>query len=65
MIGSLMVMGAVMGEFVFPFVISYFIDDYPQVFLWVVLFCSISIFFLFLFIMLLCRIKLSPIKKVT
>lgn len=61
-IGSLMICSAVLGEFVFPVIISAFIKDYPQVFLWVVTFCAVSIFVLFLIISLICRKKLSPIK---
>jgi FHS family Na+ dependent glucose MFS transporter 1 len=62
-IGSLMIVSAVLGEFVFPVIISAFIKEYPQILMDVVLFCSCSIFTLFLFIMLLCRTKLSPITK--
>ena len=58
-IGSLMLISAVMGEFVFPFLISNFIDHYPRILLWVTFFCSCSTFLLFLLIMILCRVKLK------
>lgn len=58
-IGSLIVISAVTGEFVFPYVISNFIDHYPRILIWVTLFCSVSTSLLFLLIMLLCRVKLK------
>lgn len=62
MMSALMVVSAVLGEFVFPVIISAFIDDYPQVLMWVTLFCSTSIAFIFAFIALLCS---KVLKKQT
>ena len=49
---------AVLGEFVFPFIISSFIDTEPRILLWVTLFSSLSTTVLFLLILFLCRTKL-------
>ena len=57
-IGSVIIMSAIVGEFVFPVLISSFISAYPQVLLWTVLFCSISITLIFLMILLICKCKL-------
>lgn len=58
-IGSLMIVSAVLGEFVFPVIISSFVKDFPQILLWVVLFCSVSIALLFSVICLVCEYKLK------
>lgn len=57
-IGSLMIVAGVLGEFVFPVLISYFVKDYPKILLWVVLFCSVSTCCLFLLIYLICTLRL-------
>ena len=54
-ISALMVVCANMGEFVFPFLISFFIKDYPMILLWVTLFLSVSVTLLFAFMSLICR----------
>ena len=61
-VGSLMIVSGVLGEFVFPVIISAFIKDYPQILLWTVLFCSVSISLLFAAISLILRSKLTPIR---
>ena len=63
MISALMIMAAVLGEFVFPFIISSLIDQYPRVFLWVTLSCSVGIFVLFSLISYICRFKLGKATR--
>lgn len=46
-ISSIVVISAILGEFVFPVIISSFISAYPLVLLWVVLFCSTTITLIF------------------
>ena len=58
-IGSLMIVSAMLGEFVFPVIISSMIEKTPQILMWVVLFCSSSMTLLFLLIMFLCNRKLK------
>ena len=64
-IASLLVVFGVLGECVFPVIISHFIESYPQILLSVVLFCSISITSIFLIIVTICRCKLKRRTKVT
>lgn len=59
LIASLMVVSAMLGEFVFPVIISSFIQTYPQILLWVVLLCSSSMTILFMLIMLICNTKIK------
>lgn len=54
---SSLVVAAMAGEFVFPFIISAFVESYPLTFVWTVLFCSVTISLLFAVIMLLSRTK--------
>jgi fucose permease len=42
-VSSAMCISAQFGEFVFPLIVSYFLEQVPQVFLWVSMFCTISI----------------------
>lgn len=58
-IGSIIIMSAIVGEFVFPVIISSFISDYPQVLLLTVLCCSVSITLIFLIVLLICKLKLK------
>ena len=60
-IGSTLVVSAVLGEFVFPVIISSFVKDYPQVLLWVVLVCSILFPILFILIKFICDHKLTKL----
>jgi len=57
-IASGMIVSAIVGEFVFPLIISNFVAQYPQILLWVVLFCSISITILFLIMIAVMRLKM-------
>lgn len=58
-IASCMITASMLGEFVFPSIISPFISCTPNVFLWVALFCSLSVVFLFLIITCICFTKLN------
>lgn len=58
-IGSSMITAAMIGEFIFPTIISGFVSCYPQVFLYVCLFCSMSVIVLFCIITLVCLYKLT------
>lgn len=58
-IASCMITASMLGEFVFPSIISPFISCTPNVFLWVALFCSLSVVFLFLIITAICFCKLN------
>jgi fucose permease len=54
-IAASMVVSACVGEFVFPFIISYFIVSTPIVFLWLTLICSVSLIVIFFGIMFFMR----------
>jgi hypothetical protein len=56
-----MIVSAIVGEFVFPLIISNFVSSDPQVLLWVVLFCSVSMTLIFLVMMYIMRTKLRPL----
>ena len=60
MIGSLIVVCAVLGEFTFPVLISNYIDNEPRILLWIVLGCSVVSSILFIFMFLICHYKLRP-----
>ena len=60
-IGSRIIMSAIVGEFVFPVIISSFISQTPQILLWVVLFCSCTITIIFLLMMLISKSKMQVI----
>ena len=58
-IASSMITASMVGEFVFPTIISGFVSCYPQVFVYVSLFCSLSVIILFCIITLICLYKLT------
>lgn len=60
-IAASMVVSACVGEFIFPFVISYFIVSTPTVFLWLTLTCSVAVFAIFLTMMFFMR-KIRRLK---
>ena len=62
-VASAIIISATVGDFVFPFIISFFVDSNPQVFLWATLFCSLSLAVIFLGIMAVMRTKLKEGKK--
>jgi FHS family Na+ dependent glucose MFS transporter 1 len=62
-VSALMIVAAVLGEFVFPVVISSFIDEYPMVLMWVTLFCSIGCSAVFTLMSLICRFKLGKLER--
>ena len=62
--GSLIV-SAYVGEFIFPLIISYFITTAPDVFLWVTLFCSLTLTLIFLLLMYVMRYKMRGPRKNT
>jgi fucose permease len=55
---SLIMMSTALGDFVFPFVISHKITEYPNVFLDVTLFCSIAISLIFALVVVICKLRL-------
>lgn len=59
MIAAGMIVAAIVGEFVFPVVISTVVDEMPEILLWVTLFCSVMISILFTLIVIVCRLKLK------
>ena len=61
-IASSMIVSAIIGEFIFPLIISNFVADTPQIFLWVTLFCSLSLTIIFLFLVLVMRKKMKELK---
>ena len=61
MSGSIIV-SACVGEFLFPLIISYFVTTAPDVFLWVTLFCSLSLMAIFVILMYVMRVKLGKPK---
>lgn len=61
-IASLIVISTNIGSAIFPIVISHFIDDFPNIFLVVTLFCSLSAFALFVSVVIVCRCKLSLVN---
>lgn len=56
-IASAIVVAATLGEFSFPFLISYFMDSEPDVLLWVSTAAGVSMTLLFVAITLTCRLK--------
>lgn len=58
LISAFMIVFAVLGEFVFPALISSFIEAYARILLWVTLFCSVSNCILFIAMSLIARHKL-------
>ena len=58
-IASAMITAAMIGEFIFPTIISGFVVCTPMVFAWVALFCSVSVIVLFGAITLICLCKLT------
>lgn len=58
-IASTMITAAMIGEFIFPTIISGFVACTPKVFVWVALFCSLSVITLFGAITLVCLYKLT------
>ena len=63
LISAFMIVSAVLGEFVFPVVISSFINCYPMILMWVTLFCSCGITIAFCLMSLICRTKLGKITS--
>jgi FHS family Na+ dependent glucose MFS transporter 1 len=59
LVSALMTVSGILGEFVFPVVISSFIDDDPMIVMWVTLFCSIGCSIIFMMMSLICRFKLG------
>ena len=59
LIGSLVFVSAVVGEFVFPVIISHFIESTPLVLMWLVLVCSLLLLILFTLIAGICYRFLS------
>ena len=62
LMSAFIIVAAVLGEFVFPVIISAFIDGYASILLWVTLSCSLGISILFVAISLICRFKLGKAK---
>ena len=62
-IASGMIISALVGEFIFPLIISYFVQSNPEIFLWVTLFCSVSLVFIFALQMFVMRTKLKSLKQ--
>jgi len=63
-ISSSMIVSAMVGEFIFPIVISTFVAETPQVFLYVTLFCSISLVLLFLGLVSVMRLRIQRFNQV-
>jgi len=58
-ISSVLTVSACVGVFIFPLIISNFVETNPDVFLWVLLSCSIVIVFLYILIILLMRLEMK------
>jgi len=61
-ISSCMIVSAMIGEFIVPMVISYYVVDYPGIFLYVTLFCSVCLVVLFTCIVLIMRLRLQKFR---
>jgi hypothetical protein len=62
-IASGMIISALLGEFIFPLIISYFIQSNPEILLWITLFCSVSLAIIFAFQMFVMRRKLKFLRE--
>ena len=59
LMSAFMIVSAGLGEFVFPAIISEFIDWYPMILMWVTAACTAGIVVLFTLMSLICRFKIG------
>lgn len=60
-VSSNILIAAMVGEFVFPAIFSFYIDTFPDILLWVTLFCSVLMFLLFALLSMICHQKLGKL----
>jgi tRNA-binding EMAP/Myf-like protein len=57
-VASFIMVSTAVGDFSIPFVMSQFIKDYPNVFLYITLISSLTMAFIFMLAVIVCRLKL-------
>jgi len=62
-IASSMTVAASTGVFIFPVVISSFLETDPKVFLWILLFCSVTCILLFICVVLIMRLEIRKFNQ--
>lgn len=61
-ISACMIVSAMLGEFVFPVIISAYINENAGILLWVTLFCSLAVLMIFTAISVICRFMIGKRK---